>query len=190
MVLRYEIHKVFYVSLVWRYIFDPNHVAYELEMLAKSERILKVDLQHSWLGHPWDFLLSGKTFMRMRHHGVRKRDKAIYPNFVIGDNDLIGEGRSVMDWLGYGILGWWILQGVWMKTSWQMRSEIHISYIEERGSYNEWSMNINKETQFIFSTTSYFYKYLFGTMNRWVQGLVGEHMYHVLCVSLGWEVSL
>jgi hypothetical protein len=58
-------------------VFDPNHVlldlpqvGYEGEMLAEPKRILEVNLQHLTNSSFQDpKKKSGKTIMRMRHHG-------------------------------------------------------------------------------------------------------------------------
>ena len=93
----WKVHNVFHVSLLKRYVSDPNHVlpnfprvVLEGEMLAKPERILQVDLLHlrnrsfrifplNWKAYPEDEAL----------WELENEFKKTYPNFVIAHNNFI-----------------------------------------------------------------------------------------------------
>ena len=67
-------------------------------MLARHERILKVDLQHLNEQFIQEVLIEWKDYPKDEvTWDLENEFKVPYPNFVNADNDLIGEGRSIMD---------------------------------------------------------------------------------------------
>ena len=93
----WKIHNVFYVSLLRKYISNPNHVlpdfpqvVHEGEMLVELEKILQVDLQYLRNRSFMRFLIKWKYYPKDEASWELENEfREIYPNFVIADNDLI-----------------------------------------------------------------------------------------------------
>ena len=96
-----KIYNVSYESLLRRYVSDPNHVLSNLlqvvkegEMLVELERICKFICNTSGIGHSRDLQDYPEDEASWKLENKLKKTNS---NFVIVDNDLIWEGKSIMD---------------------------------------------------------------------------------------------
>ena len=88
---------MFHVSLLRKYVSDPNYVLSDLpqvvhngEMLTEPERILQVDLQYLKNRSFRRFLIKWKDYPEGEASWELENEfRKTYPNFVIADNDLI-----------------------------------------------------------------------------------------------------
>lgn len=92
----WKIHNVFHVSLLRKYVSDPNHVLPELpkvapegNLLGEPEKILQVDTQHLRNRSFRRFLVKWKDYPEDEASWEREVDfKRDFPTFVIEDNDM------------------------------------------------------------------------------------------------------
>lgn len=91
----WQIHDVFHVSLLRKYVSDPSHVLPDLpktapegELLAQPEKILKVENQHLRNKTFRRFYVKWKDYPEEEASWEREVDfRRDYPDFVIEDND-------------------------------------------------------------------------------------------------------